>query len=408
MVVYKKTKKVNMRRVKKNILIYNTVMFSFLKKKPQDEQVHLVCLVTSYAVTAAVVKVFTRQESVQEPVLLFSCESIIPIRDGFDYRANASLTYDAIKYALNKCRAFNPVYDKLYCSIGEPWTTSMTRTAHLEKREAFSLTQKVIDDLVTRESKLFEQEVARMYAGSEEVGLLQVSKPLIDANGYRIANPMNALVASVDVHSTFSLVSLSFIDGVVGVFVDVFHRTDIQFTSFDLAKSALLNDYDHGTVVEMGGDTISIVIKQGGVPTLFAAIPEGLHRFEIALMQLFDVPQKKIPQVLSFVGDENIIEHERERYYHRIVRAYEEISPAIALRAIDIKKHVQQLPEPVVVIGHPEWVDVLKVPLEKDLGSRVIIPRHDLFRDQVIISHQAHVITNSLLLAVMHAIRYEK
>lgn len=383
-------------------------MFSFLNKKPQDEQVHLVCLVTSYAVTAAVVKVYTRPESVQEPVLLFSCESIIPIREESDYRTSAALTYEAMKQVLNKCRTFNPVYDRLYCTIGDPWITSSTRTAHLEKREAFSLTQKLIDDLVARESKLFEQEIARTYAGIEEVGLLQTSRPLIDANGYRIANPINALVASVDVHITFSLVSLRLTDGMVGVFADVFHRTDVTFTSFDLAKAALLHDYNQGTVVELGGDMTSILVKQRGVPELFAAIPEGLHRFEYAIMQLFEVLHKKVSTVLSFASDENIIQHERERYYQRIVRAYQEISPAIALQIIDIKKHMPQLPEPVVVIANPEWVGILKPLLEKDLDTRIIIPRPDLLTDQVIITRQALVSNHALLITVLHAIRYEK
>lgn len=383
-------------------------MFSFLNKKPKDEHVHLVCLVTSYAVTAAVVKVYTRPGSVQEPIVLFSCESIIPIREGSGSRANARLAYEAMDRVLNKCRAVNPVFDQLYCCIGEPWTTSMTRTAHLEKREAFSLTQKVIDDLVARESKLFEQEIARTYQGAEEMVLLEVSKPLIDANGYRVGSPTNTAVASVDVHSTFSVTTLNFVEGAIGVFIDVFHRTDVQFSSFDLAKSALLKDYQQGSIIEMGGDTLPVLIKQAGVPTLFAAIPEGLHRFETALMQLFDVPQQKIPQVLSFVGDENILEHERERYYHRIVRAYQEISPAIAKHIIDIKKHIQQLPSPVVVIGHVMWIEALKVLIEKDMGSEVIIPGNHLFQDQVIVSQQAHVATNALLLAVLHALRYEK
>lgn len=395
-------------RVKKNILIYNTVMFSFLKKKPHPEQLHLVCLVTSYAVTAAVVKVFTQSDSVQEPIMLFSCESVLPIRDTLGFSTDAGITYTALRHVIEECKKNYPVYDRLYCTIGEPWITSTTRTAHLEKREAFSLTKKLIDDLVLRESKLFEQEIVRTYAGTEEVALLQVSRPLIDANGYRIANPVNALVASVDVHCTFSIVSMRLIDGLIGVFADAFHRTDVVFTSFDLAKESLLSNYDQGTIIELGGDTIQVLIKQQGITTLFAAIPEGLHRFEYAIMQLFEVLQKKVSAVLSFAHDDNILQHERERYYHRIVSAYEEISPSVALHSIDIKKHIQQLPSPVVAIGNPDWIEVIKPVLEKDFGTSIIIPRADLLHDQVIISRQAHVTNQLLLLAVLHAIRYEK
>jgi hypothetical protein len=193
--VYKKNEEQENVRVKKKILIYNRTMFSFLKKKPKNEVVRLVCLVTSYAVTAAVVKNYHKLGTVQQPVILFSCESIIPSRHTSNLVLLEVAVAEALRSVLNRCRTHTPMYDELICTIGEPWVMSTTRSAHLEKREAFSITQKLVNDLVAREKKLFEQEIVRTYADKEGVGLLQVSQPVIDANGLDVARMPNDVLA---------------------------------------------------------------------------------------------------------------------------------------------------------------------------------------------------------------------
>lgn len=380
-------------------------MFSFLNKKPQ-EQTHIVVMVTSSTITAAVVRVFKAADATRKPVVLFSCESIIPIRNNqADYRDDT--VRQGLRTVLNKCRTYYPVYQHIYCCVGEPWILSSTRTAHLEKKESFAVTQKLIDDLVVRETKLFEQEIARDYANQEPVGLLEVSRPLVDANGYRVHHIHGIKASTIDVHLTFSIVSLRLATLVVDVCGDVFHRTDVRFASCDLAKIKFLNQYPEGTLIELGGATLPVLTKDRQSITATAVIPVGVHQFMVKIMQLFDVTQQGAFRALSFAIDENILVHDRERYFHRIIEAYETVRPSIVRYGLEITKHMQQLPKPVMIIGHNSSVSLFKEFLERDLRTEVIVLDNNLLLDQVVVSHEARVCTYPLLLAIMHVIQYD-
>lgn len=380
-------------------------MFSFLKKKPKAEQTHLVCLVTSYAVSAAVVKVFAKKGSVQLPVVAFSCQSVIPLRHGRDQQTLEWLVAESMMQVLNQCRAHAPAYDAVSCVLGEPWTTSVTRTAHLEKREAFVVMQSIIDEVIARETKRYEQDAAREYADREPMVLLETSVPLVDVNGYRTDQYLGSHISTLDAHLVYSAAPVRILDVLLGAFADAFHRTDVRFLSADIAKAQILRAYDRGTIVDMGGMTTAISIRENASPAYFASIPVGLAAFDEAMMLQFDISQKKIAQVLSFVHDENILDHDKEVYYARIAASYREIASVMAPHIAGIKRHIQRFEEPVVLIGQPEWLRVLGDLIEQDIGTSIIVPERDLFKDQLCFGHDAHVVNNPLSLAILHATR---
>lgn len=406
--MYKNNEPDRIRRVKTFFLIYNGPMFSFLKKKPKEEITSLVTLVTSYGVIGAVVKQFIKPGSVEKPVVLFSCESLTPLSQGIHEGYLRGTLSHTLKQTIRKCRDYMPAYDQLVCSIGEPWVSSMTRVAHLEKREPFVVTKKLIEDLIIRETKLFEQETIRNYTGREEVGILEVSKPLIDANGYRTDQYLHQSVTSLDMHLTFSLAPTLLIEQLAEVFADAFHRTDVVFQSFDLAKMRLLNAYPQGTIFEMGGVTTPITLLDHKEPSSFASIPGGLHSLEQSLVDLFRIPRRDLDAVLSLVGDVDVLEHERKAVSHKISTAYQSLNNQFPIHLARIKKQVERYHQPIVVVGHPRWMMVLESLLRQEMGAPIIIPPQNVLHEDLFFTHQARTVTNPLALAILHATHYEK
>lgn len=387
-------------------------MFSFLQKRQKEEQVHLVCLVTGYAVSAAVVKVFTKPGAINRPIVLYSTEVVVRS----SWTTSFTITYQevqrALKHAISSCKKVVPHYDELRCVVGEPWIMTTTRTAHLEKREEFTITKKLIDDLVNRETKLFEQEMARELSSMNEFGLLEVGTPLIDLNGYRIdsdyyVHNANVTARVVDVHCAYTIAPVALVESLVEVYVDMFHRTDVVFHSFDHAKLKLLDNYDHGVICELGGTTVPCMIVQYKTPTHFAAIPTGLHTFEHALADSFGIPHAKIPNIFAFTRDENILKHERDVYHQRILGAYSIFAAALPFHVAHIKKYVHEFREPVVVIGRPEWLGHLRELLANDIHRSVVIPSQEVLSDSFVLAHQAQVVNIPLTLAIIHSLHYE-
>ncbi len=208
-------------------------MFSFLKKTTPEEKTILVCLVTSYAVTGAVVKVYRKSGAVAAPVVMYTHESLVNLPRDIKNYSLIDEVESAFRKAVMGCKKHYPKYDAIHCCVGEPWITSMTRTAHLEKRDAFIVNKKLIDDLVIRETKLFEQEMSKGGLEVADKGLLETSQYRVDINGYRVTDEVyiqsekNAPRAqSVDVHITYTIAQTSIIDVAMNVFADAFHRTD--------------------------------------------------------------------------------------------------------------------------------------------------------------------------------------
>ena len=377
-------------------------MFSFLKKAPKDETTTLVCLVTGYSVAGAIVKTFATPGSVAAPVVLFSCEELLPLRHGRNRVALEILAEDSAKRVLNRCRSFMPVADSLVCVLGEPWISTVSRTAHIEKREAFAVTQKLVDDLVVRESRLFQQDAARDFDGQEEVDLVESSRPLIDVNGYRVFAAASDHAKSLDVHLSFSVAHTSIVDRMLGVFVDVFHRTDPVFRSFDLAKNRLLRDYPEGVVVELGGVSTVLTVAAGSVPGYYASIPAGMADIESAIGHAFDVPRGRVSQVLSFAADLNVLDHVREQYFSRIAAAYRQFGDVFGKHAAEVRRHVGAFQEPVVILGSQDWLPVIAPLLRSDLSVPVIVPPQNLFDGHLVRTHEARTMALPLALAILH------
>lgn len=387
-------------------------MFSFLRKQRKDEQVRLVCLVTGYAVTGAVVTSFNKPGAIDRPVVLFSTETVLRFPEPLGNGILAHTVQDALKQVITRCKKAVPHYDELHCVLGEPWIISSTRTAHLEKKEPFVVSKKLIEDLVTRETKLFEQEMAREQLYRDEYGLLATAAPRVDLNGYPVqahhyTESRSVMARVVDVHCTYTIAPTLIIERITEVFVDMFHRTDVVFHSFDHAKRYLLDTYEHGVICELGGTTIPCMIMRGGTPTHFAVIPTGLQYFEQSLMDLFAVSRSRITTVFSFIRDENILKHERDVYHNRIQSAYRVFASAIPFHVSQIKKYTQEFREPVVVIGRPEWIGHLKLMLSTDLHQSVIIPSQDTLSDGLVMTHGAETVSLPLTLAIIHVLSYE-
>lgn len=388
-------------------------MFSFLRKSPKEEQTLLVCLITSHAVTGAVVKMFKRPGAIERPVVLYAHEVFVRLPE---LHSVASLNRDvsqALREVVTQCRKKYPKYDAIHCCLGEPWIVTSTRTAHLEKRDPFLVNEKLINDLVTRETKLFEQEMAQQYAELPERGLIETGKPVVEINGYRVDRSLYQSkkgipqAQTVDVHITYSITEADIIEEILEVFLDTVHHTNVVFQSFDHAKVFLLDAMKQGTICELGGLTMPCMVVSEKVPTHFASIPASMHTFERALMNLFAVTRSKINTLFAFTRDENILHHERDVYHKRILGAYHAYGTGIPFHVSQVKKFIGDFREPVIVIGRPEWIGQLKDLLSADFGTSLIIPPQDLLRDQVLVAHETSAVSIPIMLAVIHATTYE-
>ena len=376
-------------------------MFSFLKNKSKTEQTKCVVVVTSHKVMGAVVRTYHHEGSVDKPIVLFSCESKIPTYHFHRETPFEQGVVESIKKVLEQCRKVHGNYDNLVCVIGSTWSMAKSRTIMVEKNKPFKVTQKIIDEALARDARLFEQEAFRDYAADEQWGLIHTSHPEITSNGYRVSQPIGITSSSIAIHITATLAPVWMIEAVLGAYTDVFHRTDVQLLGMDILDIAQVRNYARATVLHIDGVTSSLTVVHNGAIEYTKKIKEGIIGIKKDLAVLFDRPQTHIETVLRFVHDEKILDHERDVYVQRIEQAYNAFGAALRIAVLEVKKHVGTLPYPIVITGDPQWIKGLHPLLVRDMDQEQIIKNRDDWDHVLVYTHSAPVRDQELTLAIL-------
>lgn len=379
-------------------------MFSFLKKQSHSESVSLVCLVTGYSVVGMVVSEF-KQKTKTIPHVIYSYEVKIPVSYDHDGQTFEHFVTTALGDVIKKCRIVAPKYNSITCSIGEPWVISYSRVAHLEKRDPFIVSKSIIDDLVSRETKLFEQEIIKgnIHMAAREQGLLEVTRPLIMINGYQASDYPRLPVATVDVHIVYSVAPVDFVEKLSTVFLEAFHAHHVTFQSFEHAKLFLGYLQDQVSLFEIGGVNSTFSLMEKGFMHTFAPVPVGLHALEHKLSQEFNVPRSRLDYVFSYAHDQNILEHLRDVYVQRIMRSYIPFGDVIPRTLLEIKKNVGIIPEPIFIISHRSDIHIFEALLKRDISNRLVVLSVDHLLPYVHFHESVLLPTIPAGLAVIHA-----
>lgn len=378
-------------------------MFSFLQKKQKEEATLCVCVVTSYTVTAAVVRVYKREGAVATPIVLFSCEEKISIRQALDSEMLEASVAEHARKVLEKCRSFHGVFDKVVYTIGEPWVTTAARTIHSEKMKPFKVTQKMIDELVSRDTKLFESELSRTLL-PEDVGIIEVSKPILSVNGYPATDAFGVPVKTLDLQFAISYAPARLVEGLILAFTDVFHHAEVSFASMTTAASLLIAPHARAAILNVGGVSGMLALVDYGAVTHAIDIPNGLLNFEAIMMQEFDVHQSQVSQVMRFADDDKLLQHHRDLYYRRINTATRELAEGVYRSFLTLKHHVQTVPDPMYLIGNPAWIKTIEPFLVQSGEFKLVAPDHAVLDTHITYTHDAKVRHLPLSLAILQSV----
>lgn len=378
-------------------------MISRLFKTLPTEQTWCVCSVGSYTVSAAVVRIYHRPGSITKPIVLFSCEQVIPLYYENNIEALEKFVFSATHTVLEQCRSYYGNFDKLVCTIGEPWASAFPRSIHIEKTNTFKVVAPTIDDAIIRETRLFEQEIFRDFGDGEPLGIIGVSKPLIDINGYRVFDYMNTTAKTVDIHLVFSLAPVYFVEELIAIFGDVFHRTDVFISSLDTARPLLLPQERMVTILDIGGYSSTLSIIHHGHVVSQTRIGEGLSDIENSIREQFGIPHSQISSVMQFANDQGVLRNHRDIYYRRIQTAYESFGESLRATVSQIKIQTGSLPNHLIAIGTPPWLSVFDPFISSDTETDTQFLPEGFFDEQLVLSKQAVTQNVHLMLSIIQA-----
>jgi hypothetical protein len=350
-------------------------MFSFLKKH-KEETTTCICLVTGSVVTGSVVRTYQRRDAVAEPIVLFSCEEEISADYGDSREVIDILVQKAMLRVLEKCRSYYGSFDAMKCIIGEPWVVTKYRKITIEKNSPFTVTQKIIDEAIQRDMRLFEQETLRDFEDKEEVAIVDISKPVFFINGYKTVSWEKKNIKKIEIAQTIALAPVVTIAMIMETYADIFHTDDVTISAYSHSLCSVCSSASRNqTVVVLGGTMIDFYTLDQGVITQSLSYPGGVSDMVRTLELSFDIPQHKISTVFDFAHDENILEHYRDSYTTRLMNSYTALGNQLQKNILHAKKQGMEISDPLIILTHYSWMNIFQGLLERDLGASVVFPQ---------------------------------
>lgn len=252
----------------------------FNKKKNKD-RLMVVFDVGSGSVGGAYVLLQKDKDGHTRPTILAQARSEMQYQDEIDFEKfsffmNKALEETAHKLLMKKIG--KP--EKVYCVLSSPWYISETRNVHIEKKEKFFTSQKMMDEIIQKELKSVASQFQKKYEdGNDKPILLEnvVLESLV--NGYKVQDPLNKKASKLDLVMYLSVAPEKVVETVKHTVRKVFPHTDIFFASFIMSfynAARFKHDVlDSHLLVDVNAEITDVGMVTDGLLTSFFSFPVG-------------------------------------------------------------------------------------------------------------------------------------
>ena len=198
------------------------------------------------------------------PKIIFSIQTLIKVEKKIDVDHFLLSTIKSLEVVANK------IYQKglgapsqIFCVLSSPWYVSQTRIINFKKNTPFLFTEKLADELVKKEIKLFEEKHMLKYSNSNNTfRVIELKTIKMTLNGYETSEFLNKKTKELEI-TVFISISweqvLKKIERAIGKY---FYFKQIKFSSFVLSFFTITRDMylkqGNFLLVDIGGEVTDI------------------------------------------------------------------------------------------------------------------------------------------------------
>ena len=250
-------------------------IFSKLKEK---KELVLVFNIGSSSVDGAL---FEAQSS-GIPKIIFSVKELIKIEEKVDidnFSLSMTKSLEVIVSKIYKAGLGAP--SQIFCVLSSPWCISQTRIINLKKNTPFVFTEKLADELIQKEIKLFEEEHTLEYGNSNnKVRMIELKNTKILLNGYEASLFLNKKTKELEMNIFISIGGEQVLKKIEDTIGKYFHNK-IKFSSFLLSFFTIVRDMylkqENFLLLEIGGEVTDISMVKKNTLRESASFPLGCN-----------------------------------------------------------------------------------------------------------------------------------
>lgn len=198
------------------------------------------------------------------PKIVFSTREPIVVEDKVDIDRFLSTTLQSLETIVKRvAEAKIGAPSKIFCILPPPWLVSQTRIINFKKNTPFVFTNKLADELIQKEIKLFEEENLVKYKNtSNSIRSIEFKNIKMSLNGYETAEPLNQKATELEMIIFVSISGEQVLKKIEDTIAKNFHFDKIRFSSFTMATFTVVRDLfpkqENFLLIYIGGEVTDI------------------------------------------------------------------------------------------------------------------------------------------------------
>lgn len=248
-------------------------LFSSSKKK----KTIVVLDIGSASVGGAVVSL----ESGKKPHILMSTREDMVFQRDLNLERLLSSMLSALEKVLHTLRKTSPKPSpsRFFCILSSPWYKSVTKIIRSQKDAPFTVTKKMLDELVEKDASLFRAEIETSQKTKEPVEPIDTHIIQIKLNGYETSDPLGKEAHAMELALFIGLSSSQTIEAIRSKVARVFHYGNISFSAFSLAAFStsrdIFTDKKNFLFLDISGEITDIAMVKDNVILETVSFPLG-------------------------------------------------------------------------------------------------------------------------------------
>jgi hypothetical protein len=248
----------------------------FSKPKRKDELV-LVFNIGSTSVSGALLE--TKSSGI--PKIIFSTREPIQVEEKIDVDRFFSLAMQSLEIVTRKIYENKlGVPKRIFCFLASPWCFSQTRIINLKKNTPFVFTEKLADELIQKEIKLFEDEYSTTNVNTNNSVLgFELKNIKTVLNGYETTKPLGQKTKELEMTVFVSASGDHILKKIKDTIMKYFQFENIKFSSFVLPLFTVVRDtstrQENFLLIDIEGEMTDIFMVKKNILCESISFPLG-------------------------------------------------------------------------------------------------------------------------------------
>lgn len=254
---------------------------------------------------------------------------------------------------------------KALVTFSSPWFILNTKHLHLAQENMFVITKSFLDDVVSKEEKIFEQELIKTNPGIKPDSFEIIEKSVVHSkiNGYTVESSLGKKTKVFDAFLCMSIVGKGALDNVRNTLLHHFHVPKekilvhtFPLVSFSVVRDMYLEVFDF-LLMDITSEVTDISLVQNGVITKLGSFPSGRNFLIRQIIKTFNASPEIAESTLHLYTDKKLDDENTRLMEEVLINTEKEWSIYLENSLTDLSADMS-LPSHVYITADPDVTSI--------------------------------------------------